>query len=90
MPINNVSSSDLDKLKKELSQKIDKVEKAAGDAQKGAAAGASGADVTRRIDALEKRVQKIVDDLNKTLQHAKQNDDRLEARIAAVEKASRR
>jgi polyhydroxyalkanoate synthesis regulator phasin len=79
----NPWASDLDRLKRELLQKM---ERTAADAQNAAARNNQNSDLTRRLDALERRVQTTVDQTNRTFSSAHTSDTQMTTRITQLER----
>lgn len=79
-------AGDLEKLKRELTTKIDRVSTEVTNATRSAGRGADPAELARRLDALERRVQTTIDQTNRTFNSAHSSDERIESRLTAVER----
>ncbi len=82
----NAWAGDLDKLKRELTTKIDRLTTDLSNATRSAGRGADPAELARRLEALERRVQTTIDQTNRTFTSAHSSDERMEARLTAVER----
>lgn len=85
---NPATAADLERLKRELTQRINHVEQ---HATRTASTGNSSQNnamtaLTRRVDQLEQRLQRTIEQVNTTLTNARQFDDRLGGRIDALER----
>ena len=90
----NAWAADLERLKRDLLQRI---ERAATDAQNASARGNQNNDLTRRLDTLERRVQTTIDQTNRTFTSSHASDaqittrlDQLERRVAELARAAER
>jgi polyhydroxyalkanoate synthesis regulator phasin len=84
---NTPTTADLEKLKRELTQAMAKLEQSLTRQQTTSGSSQTGAivELKRQSTALEQRQNKIVDQINTTLQHARSFDDKLSSRIDALE-----
>ncbi len=79
----NAWASDLERLKKELLQRIDR---AASDAQNASSRSNQNTDLTRRVDTLERRVQTTIDQTNRTFTSAHTSDTQMTTRVTQIER----
>jgi len=79
-------AADLDRLKRELTRTL---ERSLADAQTAAnrnSRGNDNTDVTRRVDALERRLQTTIDETNRTFTSAHTSDGRMGTRVDQLER----
>jgi hypothetical protein len=79
----NAWAADLERLKRDLLQRI---ERAATDAQNASARGNQNNDLTRRLDTLERRVQTTIDQTNRTFTSAHTSDTQMSTRVTQLER----
>jgi len=76
-------AADLERLKRELLQRI---ERAASDNQAASSRSNQNTDVTRRLDAVERRLQTTIDQINRTFTSAHTADGRTTSRLDQLER----
>ena len=79
----NPWATDLERVKRELSTRIDRLSTDHDNAQRNRG---PDPETTRRLDAVERRAQTTIDQTNRTLSNAHAEDERLGTRIDSVER----